>query len=598
MNGRTLLTSLPMAVKRSELPARRSARWLGPRDVFGFIHRAALRSEGLSTKAITDRPVIGVCSSWSELVNCNLHLRGLTEAIKRGVWQAGGLPLEFPTISLGENLMKPTTMLYRNLMSMDVEETIRSNPLDAVVLLGACDKTVPAQLMGAVSVDVPAIVFTGGPMQPGCFRGKRLGTGTDLWRYTDDLRAGRMTPPEYAELEAAATPSTGHCSEMGTASTMACITEALGIALPGTAAIPAVNARRAAAAEETGRRAVELAEEGLRPSSIITVEALENAITVLAAIAGSTNAILHLIAIAGRLGLELPLQRFDDIARKTPVLTNVQPAGELLFEDIDRAGGVPALLHELGSLLHLDAPTVTGHTMRETVAAAVNHDRDVIRTLADPHKPAGGLAVLRGSLAPEGAVIKTSAASPALLNHRGRAIVFDDIEDVIARIDDPLLPVDPSSVLVLRNAGPLGAPGMPEWGMLPIPQKLLAQGVTDMVRVSDARMSGTGYGTVVLHATPESAVGGPLHAVCDGDEIELDLESRRIDLCVPAEEIQRRLAEKPLPERRYQRGYGAIYLDHVLQADAGVDFDILRRRPDEKAEDEPYGLLEGWVTGW
>jgi dihydroxy-acid dehydratase len=587
-----------MAVKGSGRGARRSARWLGPHDVFGFIHRAALRSEGLSNEAIRDRPVIGICSSWSELVNCNLHFRALTAAIKRGVWQAGGLPLEFPTISLGENLMKPTTMLYRNLMSMDVEETIRANPLDAVVLVGACDKTVPAQLMGAASVDVPAIAFTGGPMQPGCFRGARLGTGTDLWRYTEDLRAGRMTQAEYAELEAAATPSIGHCSEMGTASTMACLVEALGMALPGTAAIPAVEARRAAAAEETGRRAVELAEEGLRPSSILTAAAFENAITVLAAIAGSTNAILHLIAIAGRLGVDLPLERFDDIAGRTPVLTNVRPAGEHLFEDVHRAGGVAALLRELEPLLHLDVLTVTGRTLGASIAGASVYDRDVIRSLDTPLKPAGGLAVLRGSLAPRGAVVKTSAASPELLQHRGRAIVFDGIDDLIARVDDPDLPVDASSVLVLRGAGPVGAPGMPEWGMLPIPQKMLAQGVTDMVRVSDARMSGTGYGTVVLHVTPESAAGGPLLAVRDGDEVELDVSSRRIELCVSPDELERRLASTPLPQPRYRRGYGAIFLDHVLQADAGVDFDILRRGLGEPAETEPYGLLEGWITGW
>jgi dihydroxy-acid dehydratase len=585
----------------SETPphrTRRSARWLGPRDVFGFIHRAALRSEGLGNASIADRPVVGVCTSWSELVNCNLHLRGLAEAVKRGVWQAGGLPLEFPTMSLGENLMKPTTMLYRNLMSMDVEETIRSNPLDSVVLLGGCDKTVPAQLMGAASVDVPAIALTGGPMQPACFRGKRLGAGTDLWRYTDDLRAGRMSEDEYAELEAAATPSIGHCSEMGTASTMASVVEALGFSLPGSAAIPAVEARRAAVAEATGRRAVELAEEGLRPSDILTAEAFANAITVLVAIGGSTNAILHLIALAGRVGLELPLQRFDEIARRTPVLVNALPAGEYLFEDVFRAGGIPALLTELEPLVSLDALTVTGRTLGENIAGAEVFDRDVIRTLADPLKPPGGLAVVRGSLAPAGAVIKVSAASPGLLEHRGRAVVFDDIDDLVARIDDPALPADASSVLVLRNVGPKGAPGMPEWGMLPIPKKLLEQGVTDMVRISDARMSGTGFGTVVLHVAPESAAGGPLHVVEDGDEIELDVGNRRLDLCVPGAEIERRRASKPLPRPRYHRGYGSIYLEHVLQADLGADFDVLRREPGEPAEVDPYGLLQGWITGW
>ena len=587
-----------MSANGSTRAARRSDRWLAPRDVFGFIHRAALRSEGLSDSAISGRPVVGICNSWSELVNCNLHLRGLTAAIKRGVWEAGGLPLEFPTISLGENLMKPTTMLYRNLMSMDVEETIRSSPLDSVVLVGGCDKTIPAQLMGATSVDVPAIVFTGGPMQPAHFRGNRLGSGTDLWRYTDDLRAGRMSTEEYAELEASATPSVGHCSEMGTASTLAAVVEGLGMSLPGSAAIPAADARRAAVGEQTGRRAVEIADEGLRPSDVLTTEAFENAIVVLAAIAGSTNAILHLIAIAGRVGIDLPLERFDELAGRTPVLANIQPAGEHLFEDLFRAGGVPALLRELESLLHVDAVTVTGRTVAENFGDAEVYDRDVIRPLGSPLKPSGGFAVLRGSLAPAGATIKTSVASGALLQHRGRAIVFDGIEDVIARIDDPELEVEPESVLVLRNAGPKGAPGMPEWGMLPIPQRLLAEGVTDMVRISDARMSGTGFGTVVLHVAPEAAVGGPLHVIEDGDEIELDVASRRVDLCVAPEEIARRLAQKPLPEPRYTRGYGNIYLDHVLQADAGADFDVLRRAPGEPAQTEPYGLLEGWITGW
>ena len=587
-----------MPVESSAPATRRSDLWLASRDVFGFVHRAALRSEGLSDSAISGRPLVGICNSWSELVNCNLHLRGLTAAIKRGVWQAGGLPLEFPTISLGENLMKPTTMLYRNLMSMDVEETIRSSPLDAVVLVGGCDKTIPAQVMGAASVDVPAIVFTGGPMQPAHFRGKKLGSGTDLWRYTDDLRAGRMSTEEYAELEASATPSVGHCSEMGTASTIAAVVEGLGLSLPGSAAIPAADARRAAMGEQTGRRAVEMAEEGLRPSDVLTEEAFENAIVVLAAIAGSTNAILHLIAIAGRVGIDLPLERFDEIASRTPVLTNVQPAGEHLFEDIFRAGGIPTLLRELESLLHVDAMTVTGRSVGENVGGAENHDRDVIRSLESPLQPTGGFVALSGSLAPSGATIKTSVASPDLLQHRGRAVVFDGIEDVIARIDDPGLQIEPDSVLVLRNAGPEGGPGMPEWGMLPIPERLLAQGVTDIVRISDARMSGTGFGTVVLHVAPEAAIGGPLHVVEDGDEIELDVASRRLDLCVDQEEIARRLTEKPLPAPRYQRGYGNIYLDHVLQADGGADFDVLRSVPGEPAETEPYGLLKGWITGW
>ena len=583
---------------RDEPGTRRSARWLAPQDVSGFIHRAALRSEGLGDASIRDRPVVGICNAWSELVNCNLHLRGLAEAVKRGVWQAGGLPLEFPTVSLSENLMKPTTMLYRNLMSMDVEETIRSSPLDAVVLLGGCDKTVPAQLMGAASVDVPAIALTGGPMQAAWFRGRRLGAGTDLWHYTNELRAGRMSTAEYAELEAASTPSPGHCGEMGTASTMASIVEAIGMALPGSAAIPAADARRAAMAEATGRRAVELAREDLRPSQILDARAFDNAIVTLVALGGSTNAVVHLLALAGRVGVDLDLGRFDELARVTPLLVNARPAGAHLYEDVFRAGGVPALLTELAPLLHLDARTVTGRSLGTEIAGATVHDRDVIRSLDAPLGPSGGLAVVRGSLAPDGAVLKVSAATPALLRHRGRAVVFDDVYDLAARIDDPGLDVDERSVAVLRGSGPQGGPGMPEWGMLPIPRKLLERGVTDMVRISDARMSGTGFGTVVLHVAPESAVGGPLAAVRDGDEIVLDIDDRRLDLLVPDDEVARRLTDGRRHERAYARGYGALFLEHVLQADTGADFDLLRRRAGDDAEQVPRGLLEGWVAGW
>ena len=586
-----------MTASREAPVALRSSRWFAPQDLFGFLHRTALRSEGLSDASISDRPVVGIANSHSELVNCNLHFDALSAAVKRGVQAAGGLALEFPTISLSEMLTKPTTMLYRNLMSMDIEEMIRSSPLDAVVLVGGCDKTVPAQLMGAASAGVPAIALTGGPMQPGNFRGRRIGAGTDIWRYTDDLRAGRMSAAEYAALEAATRPGVGHCSEMGTASTMATLSEALGMSLPGSAAVPATDARRGSLAEETGRRAVELARSGPRPAEVLTLEAFENAVTVLAAVAGSTNAVLHLIALAGRLGVDLPLKRFDEIAARTPVLSNVQPAGEYLFEDLERAGGVTALLAELAPLLHLDALTVTGRTMGENIAGAETWDRDVLRSLEAPLQPAGGLAVLRGSLAPDCAVIKASAASADLLQHRGPALVFDGIDDLLARIDDPDLPVVPATVLVLRGAGPKGAPGMPEWGMLPIPRKLLAEGVTDMVRISDARMSGTGYGTVVLHTAPESAVGGPLGAVEDGDEILLDVSARRLELCVAPSEISRRLAERPLPDPPYRRGYGSIYLEHVLQADAGADFDVLRHRPGD-AGTEPHGLLEGWISGW
>ena len=521
----------------------RSERWFGGRDISGFIHRASIHAEGISRHALAGRPVVGICNSWSELVNCNLHFRGLAEAVKRGVLLAGGLPLEFPTISLGENLMKPTAMLFRNLMAMDVEECIRAYPLDAVVLLGGCDKTIPAQLMGAASADVPAIMVTGGPSQAAWFRGRPLGAGTDLWHYADELRAGRMSEAEFDELEAAATPGFGHCNEMGTASTMASLVEALGMCLPGTASIPAVDAARVRAAEATGARAVELAREGPPPSTILTAEAFDNAITVLMAIGGGTNAVVHLLALAGRVGVPLTLERFHELSQRTPLLANVRPSGEHLVEELHRAGGIRAVMHELAPLLHGDAVTVTGASLAAGFAGAEALDRAVISALGAPLAAEGGIAVVRGSLAPDGALIKRSAASPELLRHRGAAVVFEDVYDVAARIDDPGLDVRPDSVLVLRNAGPKGGPGMPEWGQLPIPKKLLQRGVTDLVRVSDARMSGTAFGTVVLHVAPEAAVGGPLRAVRDGDPIVLDVDEQRLDLDLPAAEIERRLAE-------------------------------------------------------
>jgi dihydroxy-acid dehydratase len=572
----------------------RSARWFGGQDLAGFIHRASLHAEGISRSALVGRPVVGICNSWSELVNCNLHFRSLAEAVKRGVLQAGGLPLEFPTISLGENLMKPTAMLFRNLMAMDVEECIRAYPLDAVVLLGGCDKTVPAQLMGAASADVPAIMITGGPSQSAWFRGRELGAGTDLWHYVDELRAGRMSQAEFDELEAASTTSYGHCNEMGTASTMASLVEALGMSLPGTASIPAVNAERARAAEATGGRAVELARDELRPSQILTADAFDNAITLLMAIGGGTNAVLHLLALAGRVDVPLTLERFHELSKQTPLLANVRPSGEHLVEQLHRAGGISAVLKELAPLLHGDATTVTGASLADGFAAAEVLDRDVIAPLGAPLAAEGGIAVVRGSLAPDGALIKRSAATPALLRHRGPAVVFEDIEDVAARIDDPALDVTADSVLVLRNSGPRGGPGMPEWGQLPIPKKLLAQGVTDMVRISDARMSGTAFGTVVLHVAPEAAAGGPLRAVKDGDPIVLDVEAQRLDLDVPAGEIARRLEQLGAAEPKYRRGYGALYVEHVLQANEGCDFDFLRGR----GETEPLGLLSGWIGGW
>ena len=577
----------------------RSERWFGGHELSGFIHRTSLHAEGIARASLAGRPVVGICNPWSELVTCNLHFRGLAEAVKRGVALAGGLPLEFPTISLGENLMKPTTMLYRNLMAMDVEECIRAYPLDAVVLLGGCDKTVPAALMGAASADVPAIMITGGPSPPAVFRGRELGAGTDLWHYVDELRAGRMSREEFDELEAAATGGFGHCNEMGTASTMTSIVEALGMCLPGTASIPALDPARSRAAEATGTRAVEIARERLRPSRILTAEAFDNAITVLMSIGGGTNAVIHLLALAGRVGVPLTLARFDELSRVTPLIANIRPSGEHLVHQLHRAGGINAVLHELAPLLHGEALTVTGRTLaEETAAAASAPDRDVIRPLDDPLAPEGGIAVLRGSLAPAGAIIKRSAASPGLLAHRGPAVVFEDIHELAAGIDDPARWITADSVLVLRNAGPKGGPGMPEWGSLPIPKRLLEQGVRDLVRISDARMSGTAFGTVVLHVAPESAAGGPLRAVRDGDLIVLDVESRRLDLDVPAGEIARRLELLGPPEPAYRRGYGAMYLAHVLGADQGCDFDFLRARPGEPAESEPLGLLSGWIGGW
>ncbi len=576
----------------------RSAQWFGRRDLAGFIHRASVHSEGISKAALDGRPVVGICNSWSELVNCNLHFRGLAESVKRGVLLAGGLPLEFPTISLGENLMKPSAMLFRNLMAIDVEECIRAYPLDAVVLLGGCDKTVPAQLMGAASANVPAIMVTGGPAQPAVFRGRELGGGTDLWHYVDELRAGRMTDSEFDELEAAATPSYGHCNEMGTASTMTALVEALGMCLPGTATIPAVDAARHRAAEATGARAVALARERLRPADLLTPEAFDNAITLLMALGGGTNAVIHLLALAGRVGVPLTLDRFDELSRRTPLIANVRPSGEHLVEALHRGGGIPAVLRELGALVHGETRTVTGRTLGEEVAGAEVLDRAVIAAVERPLAAEGGIAVLRGSLAPDGAILKRSAASASLLRHRGPAVVFEDVYDVQTRIDDPALEVTADSVLVLRNSGPKGGPGMPEWGQIPIPAKLLRQGVTDMVRVSDARMSGTAFGTVILHVAPESAVGGPLAAVRDGDPIVLDVDERRLDLDLPADEISRRLDTLEPRRPAYGRGYGALFLAHVLQADEGCDFDFLRARPGEPAESEPLGLLHGWVGGW
>ncbi len=567
------------------VPKLRSRDWFGGSDRWALAHRAWLRAEGFSERVFEGKPVIGICNSWSELNNCNAHLRQVAEAVKRGVWQAGGFPLEFPTISLGEMLMKPTTMLYRNLMAIDVEESIRAYPLDGVVLLSGCDKTTPAQLMGAASADVPALMVPGGPMLRGIWRGTELGAGTDLRRYWDEVRAGRLGEEEWCEIEACVSRSAGHCTVMGTASTMACLAEALGMTLPGCAEIPAADSRRLAVAEESGCRIVGMVKEDMRPSRLLTSEAFENAIRTLMALGGSTNAIIHLVALAGRLGLPLPLARFNEISRTTPVLANLKPSGKFLMEDFYYAGGLRALMKEMSSLLCPNALTATGKTLDENIAGARCFNREVIKTLSQPLQPHGGTVILKGSLAPEGAVLKQSAASPHLLGHKGRAAVFENNEDLIARLDDPKLKVDESSILVLKSAGPKGAPGMPEWGHLPIPAKLLKAGVKDMVRLSDARISGTSFGTIVVHISPESAVGGPLAVVQDGDWIEMDVPQGRLELLVPEAEMKKRQANWRPPAPRFERGYGRMFLDHILQAHEGCDFDFLRGTRNPEARD-------------
>jgi L-arabonate dehydrase len=566
--------------------ALRSRNWFGRQDLDGFAHRSWLKTEGYSDLVFDGRPVIGIGNSWSELTNCNAHLRQVAEAVKRGVWSAGGFPLEFPTISLGEVLMKPTTMLFRNLMAMDVEECIRAYPLDAVVLLSGCDKTTPAMLMGAASADVPTIMVTGGPMLRGVWRQEELGSGTDLWRLWAEKRAGRLTDEELCEAESCMSRSSGHCMVMGTASTMASMVEALGMTLPGNAAIPAPDSRRLALAELSGRRAVEMAQAGgPKPSQVLTADAFDNAIRADMAIGGSTNAIIHLVAIAGRAGVPLPLTRFDELSRTTPFLVNVRPSGKYLMEDFFYAGGLPVVLRQLLPLLHGDALSVNGRSLADNVRDAVCYNEDVIRPLAMPIAREGGTVILRGNLCPDGAVLKQSAASPHLLTHRGRAVVFEDHADLHRRIDDPSLAVDENSVLVLKHVGPKGAPGMPEWGAAPIPTRLLRQGVKDMVRISDARMSGTSYGTVVLHVAPESAIGGPLALVRDGDEIELDVPNRSLNLRVSDEELARRRAAWRPRAPHFTRGYGRMFLDHVLQANEGCDFDYLRGGTPVRAED-------------
>lgn len=560
----------------------RSAEWFYGRDELGMGHRAALRTMGVDVEAVKGRPVIGIANSWSELNNCNITLRTVAESVKVGVRAAGGLPLEFPTISLGEEFMKPSAMLYRNLMAMDLEETLRANPVDAVVLLSNCDKTGPAQLMGAASANLPAIQVNGGPRTAGVWHGIEIGSGTDLWKYWDEFRTGKITERDWRDLEECLSCSAGACNVMGTATTMSAMSEALGMMLPGTSSIAAGDPLRMLAAEASGRAIVALAERNVRPSDIMTPAAFDNAIRTCMALGGSTNAIVHLIAIAGRLGIELPLQRFDAIGRTVPCLANIKPSGEHLVHALHAAGGVPAIMKEIAAQLDLECVTGTGNSVGENLRGVQSSNAGVIRPLTNPVSPEGAIAVLWGNLAPGGAVVKTSAATRSLLEHIGRAMVFENYQDMLQRIENPDLDVDGDSVLVLKNCGPKGVPGMPEWGAIPVPAKLQRQGVTDMVRISDARMSGTAYGTVVLHVCPEAAAGGPLAIVETGDMIRLDVPNRQLELLVTGEEITRRMTHWRPPTTPHLRGYPRLYIDHVLQADLGCDFDFLRPKSAEE----------------
>jgi L-arabonate dehydrase len=559
----------------ADKPKFRSADWFGKHDKAGFIYRSWMKNQGHPDHLFDGRPVIGICNTWSELTPCNAHFRQIAEHVKRGVYEAGGFPLEFPVMSTGETLMRPTAMLFRNLASMDVEESIRANPMDGVILLAGCDKTTPALLMGAASCDLPSLMVSGGPMLNGKFRGCDIGSGTVVWQFSEEVRSGAMSLMDFFAAEGCMSRSAGHCMTMGTASTMASMVEALGIGLPTNAAIPAVDSRRYALAHLAGRRIVEMVKEDLRMSKILTREAFENAVRVLSAIGGSTNAVIHLIAVAGRLGVEFTVEDIDRLGADVPCLLNLMPSGKYLMEDFYYAGGLPVVIKELGDLIHRDVITANGKTMGENVADAVCYNRDVIHTLEAPFKPKGGIAVLRGNLCPNGAVLKPSAATPELMKHRGRAVVFENIEDFHARIDDENLDVDETCVLVLKNCGPKGYPGMPEVGNMPLPPKVLRKGIMDMVRISDARMSGTAYGTVVLHVAPEAAAGGTLALVENGDFIELDVAARRLHLDVPEAELARRRERWQPPAPPSERGYYKLYFDHVLQADRGADLDFL-----------------------
>jgi len=561
--------------RRKTYDQLRSARWMGAKDLRSFGHRSRTKQMGFSAEDYAGKPVIAILNTWSEMNPCHYHFRERAAEVKRGVWQAGGFPVEMPAISLGEPFMKPSTMLYRNLLAMETEELLRANPIDGVVLLGGCDKTVPALIMGALSMNLPAIFVPAGPMLRGNWHNQPLGSGSDVWKYWAELRAGNIDEEDWRGIEDGIARSFGTCMTMGTASTMAAVTEALGLTLPGASSIPAADSSHPRLASASGRRIVEMVWEDLKPRDVATASAFDNAIATLMALSGSTNGVIHLTAMAGRAGVDLSLDRFDEISRRTPVLANIRPAGKYLMEDFYYAGGLRALLRQLGTGLDTECPTVNGKSLGANIARGEVYNDDVIRSSNNALTGAGGLAVLRGNLAPDGAVIKPPAMEPSLQKHRGPAVVFRDYNDMSARIDDPDLEVSADSVLVLQNGGPQGGPGMPEWGQLPIPKKLLAQGVRDMVRISDARMSGTSYGACVLHVSPEAFVGGPLALVKTGDTIELDVPGRRLNLAVAEEELKRRRAQWTPAKPHYPRGYGALYTQHIAQAHLGCDFDFL-----------------------
>jgi dihydroxy-acid dehydratase len=564
-----------MTNRRKKPEELRSHRWYGSNDMRQFGHHSRTSQMGYSRADYLGKPIIAIINTWSDINACHAHFRQRAEEVKRGVLQAGGFPLEMPAIALAEVFQKPTTMLYRNLLALETEELLRSYPVDGAVLMGGCDKTTPAMLMGAISMNLPTIFMPAGPMLNGNWRDKPLGSGSDVWKYWAEKRAGNITDKQWLEIEDGIARSPGHCMTMGTASTMTSAAEALGFTLPGAASIPAADSRHGRMAAESGRRIVDMVWEDLKPRDILTAASVDNAITTVLALGGSTNAVVHMIAVARRAGIPLSIDRFDELARRTPLIANIRPAGKYLMEDFFYAGGLRALLAEIADLLVLDARTVNGHTLGENIAGAEVFNHDVILPRDKALVASGSLAVLRGNLAPNGAVIKPAAAEARLHKHTGPAVVFVDYNDMAARIDDPALQVTADSVLVLQNAGPLGAPGMPEWGQLPIPKKILAQGVRDMVRISDARMSGTSYGACVLHVAPESFIGGPLALVHDGDLIELDVAARKLELKVDAAELAKRRSAWKKPAPKYERGYGALYQQHITQADQGCDFDFL-----------------------